>query len=244
MRRQYFYWTYLVVALLCTIYGGYLLFYHLNHEKGFVIGFLLFFLAGIIMLIIYGILYFKDYKAKKNKVIDAPVVEEKKEEIKVEEKKEEVKKEEAPIKREAPKEREVKTSPRKSTSSYAKPSPSIRRGASTYIRQAGYGTVLRVDNYRFYDMREGRYYRLEGNILHEEGRGPMYEIRGNSIRDLYGSYLYEISGSNINKSFGGFFASISGGYITKYDSSEKYEYGDSLSTSEMLCVVVLLFGKY
>ena len=92
-------------------------------------------------------------------------------------------------------------------------------------------------------MRSNTYYRLENNILMQDGYGPIYEIRSNQVKDAFGGYLYELSGSNINKTFGGFYASISGNYITLYDGSIKYEMSDSLSKSQILAVIALLFGK-
>ena len=77
-------------------------------------------------------------------------------------------------------------------------------------------------------MRNNTYYRIENNIVNQDGYGIRYEINGNQIRDAFGGYLFEISGSNINKIFGGFYASISGNYITLFDSSKKYEMTESL----------------
>ena len=93
-------------------------------------------------------------------------------------------------------------------------------------------------------MRTNTYYRIEGNVVNQEGCGIRYEIRGNQIRDAFGGYLYELSGSNINKVYGGFYASISGNYITLFDLSQKYEMTDSLSKKQILVAAALLFGAY
>ena len=128
-----------------------------------------------------------------------------------------------------------------------KPSPSSSSSYSVstvYVKQVGYGPLLRVEGNRILDMRSNTYYRIEDNMVMQEGYGPVFEIRGNQIKNAFGSFLYELSGSNINKVFGGFYASISGNYITLYDLSIKYEMTDSLSKSQILAVAALLFGKY
>ena len=91
-------------------------------------------------------------------------------------------------------------------------------------------------------MRNNTYYRIEGNIVKQDGYGPLFEINGNQIRNIYGGNLFELSGSNINKTLGGFYASISGNYVTLYDSSRKYEITDSLSKVQILAVAALLFN--
>ncbi len=93
-------------------------------------------------------------------------------------------------------------------------------------------------------MRSNTYYRLENNMVMQEGYGPIFEIRDNQIKSSFGGYLYyELSGSNINKTFGGFYASISGNYITLFDGSIKYEMSDSLSKRQILIVAALLFNQ-
>ena len=116
--------------------------------------------------------------------------------------------------------------------------------STVYVKQVGYGPLLRVEGNRILDMRNNIYYRIENNMVTQEGYGPVFEIRGNQIKDAFGGYLYELSGSNINKVYGGFYASISGNYITLYDLSVKYETTDSLSKRQILAVAALLFGKY
>ena len=116
--------------------------------------------------------------------------------------------------------------------------------STVYVKQVGYGPLLRVEGDRIIDMRSNTYYRLENNMLMQDGYGPVFEIRGNQIKNAFGGYLYEISGSNINKTFGGFYASISGNYITLFDLSIKYEMTNQLSKKQLLAVVALLFGKY
>ena len=93
-------------------------------------------------------------------------------------------------------------------------------------------------------MRNNVYYRIEDNMVKQEGSGPVFEIRGNQIKNAFGGFLYELSGGNINKIYGGFYASISGNYITLFDLSVKYELTGQLSKKQTLAVVALLFGKY
>ena len=244
MRKQYFYWMTAVFGIFGTVYGGYLLIYHFNHGNGLNVLALVLLILGVVALSFYIILYISVAMAKKkaedNKVIDVKL-EEKKEEV-VETPKEEVK-EEKPVEKkpqtkkddvvyEAPRERREYTS----SSSYSY--------STVYVKQVGYEPVLRVTGPQIVDMRNNTYYRLENNMVMQDGYGPVFEIRGNQIRSAFGGYLYELSGSNINKVFGGFYASISGNYITLFDLSQKYEMSDSLSKKQILAVAALLFGQY
>ena len=245
MRRQSFYWTYLVIAILCTAYGGFLLFYNLNHGKGLSIFHLIFTIVGILMLIGYGVLRYFSGKGKAEKAREVTSYVEEKKEVEEEPVKEEVKVEEKPaeIKEEkkttyTPRSDVVYESRRKSRSHYD------RENINAYVRKVGYGPVLRIDDNRIYDMRYNCYYRIEGNNVLKEGYGYAYEINGNRIRETYGSYLYEISGSNINRVFGGYYASIGGNSITTFDLKERYELSDSLPSKYILVIAALLFGSY
>ena len=237
MRRQYFYWTYLVIAIVLTVYGGYSIIYSVSHDKNTPILGIVFFIIGIVMLIIYLVLYLITiFQRKKNSVKEEPV-----ETIK-EEPQEEVKEETEPIKEEEPTPKVNNT--HRDDVTYER-GPAIRYGGSesSYVRKVGYGPVLEVSGNRIRDMRNNCYYRIDGSYVYLEGSGVMFEISGDRIRSVSGGYLYEISGGSINKIYGGFFASVSGGYITKYDSSEKYEIS-SLTQKQLLVVTVLLFGEY
>lgn len=240
MRRQYFYWTYLVTALVISVYGGYIVFYNLNNKKDVPVLGLVFFIAGIVLLLIYLILFIVSFTQKKNRPINNEVVEvkEKEEEIKPE-----IKEEPKPEVKEEPKPR-VASSPRRDIEYRSVRKISRPVGGSAYIKRVGYGPVLRVEEEEILDMRTNSYYRIEGNMVKRSGGGPVFEISGNSIRAAFGSYLYEISGNNINKTYGGYFASISGGYIQTYDLQEKYEISGQLSLRQQLAVVALLFGTY
>lgn len=236
MRKQRLYWSISVFGIIGTIYGAYLLFYHLNHNNKFSAGALVLLIFGLLALAASLILFLSYYIIeKKNKDIQTPPVEEKViQEEKIEpviEKKEEVK---VAIKKEdyVPKTQRTKVS----YSSYSV--------STVYVKQVGYGPLLRVDGNRILDMRTNTYYRIEDNLVKQEGYGPVFEIRGNQIKNAFGGYLYELSGSNINKVFGGFYASISGNYITLYDLSVKYELTDSLSKKQILAISALLFGNY
>ena len=243
MRRQYFYWTYLVLCFVFIIYGGYNLIYNFNHGKGLSIISLVMLIIGSVLLIIYLILFLITYLNKKKRVKqDDRVIEE---ESLIEEKKEEPK----PIEEEKKSEPEPvkKTAPMDEVIYERSPRPQSRYDidwASGYILLVGYGPVLRLSENRILDMRNNTYYRIEGNIVKQEGSGPVFEINGRKIRSAFGGYLYEISGSNVNKVFGGFYASFSGNYLTTYDSKEKYEVPGSMTIQQQLAVVALLFGAY
>lgn len=235
MRRQYFYWSYLVLSLVLTIYGGYTLIYHFHHNNKLSILSLVFLIIGAIMLLIYLVLYLLSLKSKKKKsqvVAEVPVVEEKIEPVK----------EPEPVKEE--KLVSSKPASRSNNVTYTRQSYSVYDSDDIYVKKVGYGPVLRVTGSRILDMRSNTYYRIQGNTVNQEGSGQVFEINGNSIRSVFGGYLYEISGSNINKVFGGFYASISGNYITLYDLIDKYEMTGSLNQKQLLIVAALLFGAY
>lgn len=236
----------MVIGTIGIAYGAHLLFYHSSKGEGLYIPGLLLLIFGILFLIpsIVANIYFV-FKRRKE---FAASIEEKQKEIeekegKVEEPAPTPKEKEEKVETAQPR-REVRPSytPRPQRSDEEAPSrPSC---STSYVKKVGYGPVLRVCGPQIVDMRSNTYYRIEGNIVKEDGGGPRFEIRGNQIRDIYGSYLYEVNGSNINKVYGGFYASISGSYITLYDLSEKYEMTDDLSKKQILAVAALLFGRY
>ena len=249
MRIQRFYWALMVLGIVGVAYGSSLLIYNFNRGNGLNIPALLFLILGILCLLFFTILaIFFRVSRKKN----IETVKDEKEELIIEPD-EEV--EETPISIAEPKpaiepkqdeieeenDEEVPYEPRQQRTYSSSSSYSY---SMVYVKKVGYGPVLRVEGSRIIDMRTNTYYRIENNIVMQDGYGPRYEIRGNQIRDVFGGYLYEISGSNINKVFGGFYASISGSYITLYNLSEKYELTDSLSRNQLLAVAALLFGKY
>ena len=236
----------MVIGTIGLSYGAHLLFYHSSKGEGLYIPGLLLLIFGILFLIpsIVANIYFV-FKRRKE---FAASIEEKQKEME-----EEAKKAEEPVPTPKEKEEKVETAqprPEERPSYTPRPQRSDEEAparvyySTSYVKKVGYGPVLRVCGPQIVDMRSNTYYRIEGNIVKEDGGGPRYEIRGNQIRDIYGSYLYEISGSNINKVFGGFYASISGSYITLYDLSEKYEMTDDLSKKQILAVAALLFGRY
>ena len=237
MRKQYLPWMIAVFGIVGTVYGGYSLIYHYRHSGSLFVAGLILFILGLIALIFFIALIVSikmAQKKKKNEPIPSKVEEPKEAETPI--------KEEKPvpsIKRE-PKQKEEYVPKvertRVSSSSYSH--------STIYVKQVGYGPLLRIDGDRILDMRNNTYYRFENNMLMQEGYGPVYEIRGNQIKNAFGGYLYELSGNNINKVFGGFYASISGNYITLFDLSIKYETTDSLSKRQILAVAALLFGKY
>ncbi len=238
-RRQYLDWVIMVIGIIGTAYGAYLLVWHYNLKNVLFVPALVMLIIGIIALAFIIALETSKYLAHKKKqdnAIPTQVEEVKEEETKAEEKVEE------PVKEEPKPKVERKQSEYVERSSHASYSYSVP--SSIYVKLVGYGPLLRVEGNRIQDMRDNSYYRIENNIVNQEGYGPRFEIRDNQIRDVFGGYLYEISGSNINKAYGGFYASISGNYITLYDSSKKYETTEQLSKKQVLTVAALLFGKY
>ena len=237
MRRVNFWWTYLVGCIVCIVYGGGTLAYHLNKGNGLSIHALILLILGSVLLIVFLILYLISLfqKRKETDKVEEPQEESVEE---VEEPSEELQEEDssddkidyASIERIHPSQISHGSS---STSS---------GGRTTYIKLVGSGPILRVEGDRIYDMRNGTYYRIEDNIVKKEGSGPIFEISGGRIRAAFGSYLYEISGNNVNKVFGGYYASIDSGKITKHDLSEIYEISGSLNSAQQLAVVALIFG--
>lgn len=238
-RKQYMPWLIMVLGIVGTAYGIHLLIYHFNKGNGLNVLALLLLILGMVCLIFTILLLGSIYLAQKKKknediIIDEPV--EEKEEV-VEPKKEEAK----PAPKVEKKNIETGYVPQEKRTCGSSSNSYV---STCYIKQVGYGPLLRVEGNRILDMRNNTYYRIENNIVNQDGYGIRYEINGNQIRDAFGGYLYEISGSNINKVFGGFYASISGNYITLYDSSRKYEMTESLSKKQLLVVAVLLFSNY
>lgn len=243
MRKIYLVWSIAVFGVIGTVYGGYSLIYASNHGKELPIYGVLLLIFGLIALITFLVLYIisfiQEKKRKKNKPVPTPTIEETvAEEEAFEPTIDEVKS--TPLRKSEPEEKEYEPRPQRSYSSSA----SSYYASTTYIKEVGYGPILRMEGNRIVDMRSNTYYRIENNMVMQEGYGPVFEIRVNQIKDAFGGYLYEISGSNINRVFGGYYASISGNYITLFDLSKKYEMTDSLSKRQILVVAVLLFGKY
>ena len=239
MRRQHIEWTFLVLSLVLTGYGTFSIVYNLSKGNEVPILGIIFVAVGGVLLLTYIVLLIISLiqKAKRQNKVVATVVEEKKEEIK-ETPKVEVKEEFKPVESKKRTYSDEVTYVRRSSRSIYDNDYS-----TVYVKKIGYGPILRVEGNRIYDMRANRYYRIEGRQVKLEGSGPVFEIYGDKIKKAFGGYLYEVSGDNINKVFGGYFASVSGNYLTKYDLSEKYEIG-SLNKSQLLAVVVLIFGEY
>ena len=236
MRRIYFSWIIAVIGIFGTVYGAYLLAYHFNHGNGLSVLSLVLLILGIVCLslsIPMWIISYINNKKRKDEPTPPPVKEEPKEEMVEQPKEEKIEL----VQRQKPVHSGyVSRSDDKTYTSYVP--------TTVYVKQVGYGPVLRVEGNRILDMRSNTYYRIEGNMVNQEGYGPVFEIRDNQIRSAFGGYLYELSGSNINKVYGGFYASISGNYISLYDLSMKYEMTDSLSKKQILVVAALLFGSY
>ena len=249
MRRQYFWWTYLVGAIVCIAYGGYTLIYHFQNSNTLSVHSLILLILGSVALAFFLALYvvflFQKKKNAKTSPTKSSIEEDGTEDASSSS---EEKEEERESVFDSKEDEETAPEPaprpeRKRDYEYSR-SPSRSYETDAYIRKVGYGPVLRVSGARILDMRNNTYYHLQGNTVNQDGYGPVYEISGNRIRSAFGGYLYEISGDNVNKIYGGFFASFSGNTIVKHDASERYEVSDSLSLAQRLAVVALLFGNY
>ncbi len=251
MRKQRFEWSFVVLGLVLTIYGGYSLIYNYVNDKdipGLGIAFLI---VGATLLLLYLGLFIISLFQKKRIVPDQ---EQPSEQPPIEETTTE--EAEKPIEEETVEEEITEDSKDDYDSSYEIYTPKERityqrnrsiydsDGGSGYVKKVGYGSVLRIENNRILDMRTNTYYSIEGNIVSELGGGPVFEISGNRIKSAFGDYLYEISGNNVNKVFGGFYASFSGNYLQTNDLEHVYEISCSLNSKQRLAVVALLFGCY
>ena len=245
MRRIYLPWMITVFGAFATTYGSYLLAYHFNHGNGLSIPALLLLVFGLPALGFAIAWFVSDYINKKKKKIE--VVEIKEENIEQEKEAVSYKENETKV---AVSEKEEPTKKPTVNKEYT-PRTKVTYNSSSsysettvYVKQVGYGPLLRINGVRILDMRNNTYYHLENNMVMQEGYGPVFEISGNQIKDAFGGYLYELSGSNINKVFGGFCASISGNTISLYDASERYEMTGTLNARQILAVAALLFGTY
>lgn len=239
MRRITFAWTFLVLALVLTIYGGYSLIYSLAHNEDVPILGLVFLIVGTILLVLFAVLMLITYFQKKKHTSEH------KEEVVVEEAK---KVEEVVEKKEEPKpEKKTVQSVRNYSydeDDYPRAKSYSRYDSETiYVKKVGYGPVLRIEGANIFDMRSNTYYRIEGNMIHQNGYGPVYEISGNRIRIAFSSYIFELSGDNINKVFGGYYASFNGTYLQTFDLKEKYEITGRLNNKQKLAIAALLFNS-
>lgn len=240
MRRITFKWTYLVLAIMLTAYGGFMLIYNHTHHKEMSILALVFLIIGSLMLLSYFVLLVIDaFRNKPVMIKEDPKIEE---EI-VETPKEEPVKKDKPVVEQKPTPKKDYTYEKRTVVNRSK-DDSDSDCSTYYIRKVDYGPILRVTGNDILDMRTNTYYRIEGNMVNQAGSGPVFEISGNRIRSAFGGYLYEILGDNVNKVYGGFYASFSGNYLTTYNLEEKYEVPSTLNKKQQLLVVALLFGTY
>lgn len=245
MRKYYLYWGLAVFGIVGTAYGSYSIVYNNRHGKDMPIYGLVLLIFGILSLMAFLAwalsIHLSKQKKRKNSATPCPIEDK---EVKIEEKTVPEEKEAAAAPKPEP-ERPKEEAERRYTSRSERLYVSSSRPSfsTAYVKQVGYGPVLRIEGPRIIDMRSNTYYRIDDNFVMQDGYGTRYEIRGNQIKDAFGGYLFEVSGSNINKVFGGFYASISWNYITLYDLSEKYEMTDSLSKKQILVAAALLFGN-
>ena len=154
MRRQSFYWTFLVLTIVLTAYGGYSIFYNLSRGSDVPLLGEVFFIGGIILLVLLLVLLLVDFlqrkKAKKNKTLKP---EEKIEEPQQPEEKEKQPEEEpVPVEKEEPAPEPSPAPAEEVEFVRVKPAPRFR-GGSAYIKKVGYGPVLRVEEEEILDMR-------------------------------------------------------------------------------------------
>ena len=255
MRKYRLPWSIAAFGFVTVAYGTYSLVSHLKNDEEIFLPGLLMLIAGAIALLTLLVLILIDaFKRIRNKdLIEAPIKEDSYEEaIKLEEEEKHISKNPINIDEEEIENEEIDNVEEYDEEEEEEFTPSYTRSYSSssysysiiYVKEIGYGPVLRIDGGRILDMRNNVYYHIENNIVIQDGYGPTFEIRGNQIKDVYGSYLFEISGNNINKVFGGFYASVSGNYITLFDSSKKFEVTESLSRNQILIIAALLFGRY
>ena len=239
MRRQHFLWTYLVLAVVLTGYGGFSVAYNHIHGRPLPILGIVFLSIGGVMLLAYLVMLFITIIQKHNQKSEEMVIEQKPEDVAKEEVKDEYNTKEKV-------ERDYASRQNREDTEYVsrKNSDGIYDSETIYVKKVGYGPILRVYGSQILDMRNNIYYQIEGNRLKQQGYGYVYEIIGNRIKLSYGGYLYEISGNNISKTYGGYFANISGNFIQTNDLKEIYETSGSLNKKQQLCVVALLFGTY
>ena len=67
MRRQYFYWAYLVFAVVLTMYGTYSIIYSLNHQKDIPLLAIIFVTIGVAMLVLFAVLFLISVVQKKKR---------------------------------------------------------------------------------------------------------------------------------------------------------------------------------
>ena len=246
MRRQYFRYLYLVGSLVFTIYGFYSIFYSIAKDKDIPVLAIIFATLGSALLVLFLVFCIIDY-VRAHKTVETYVPEVEKEDLKQDENIEktigtqlnETKVLEKPSS-DIKKERVYVNNDERPTRTKI-----IYHSYDTvYVKQIGYGPVLRIEGNRILDMRTNTYYSFNGNVLNRDGSGPVFEISGNRIRKSFGSYLFELSGNNINKVFGGYYASFSGSYLQTYDLSYKYEITGAISNMNKLVIAALLFGEY
>ena len=189
MRKQSFYWTYLVIAIVLIMYGGFSIIYNINHHKDIPDYGVILLIVGVVMFVIFLILFFISLFQKKKEASKPKVVETHIEETVIEE----IPEAEEPQEEQEIEEEDEPTpvvANHQKDDDYEPVRPIRRFGGSAYIKQVGYGSVLRVENENILDMRSNTYYHIEGNMVKRSGSGPVFEISGNRIKEEFGSYLY------------------------------------------------------
>ena len=149
MRRQYFTWTYLVLAVVLTMYGVFSIVYSLDHEKDIPVLAIVFTAIGGTMLVAFAILYLISVFQKRKRCSESQIIEEEEDEEIEESEPEEI--EESKAEEENTEEVEpIEESESNEDEDdfeevvYERRTSSGFRGGSAYISRVGYGPVLRV----------------------------------------------------------------------------------------------------
>ena len=253
MRKQNIGWTLLVIALVMLGYGGFSTIQGASSQKGApALGIVLLVIGSILVLLflVLGLINIWQKKKKTNAAVEEKAVSmDNIEPIANAEPAKAAKDDTNCSSSNGTKENSrVSLDKKPATSVYDdddayEPRPVRRSGGTGYVRVAGRGMELRISGNEILDMRSNTYYSINGNMVTKNGSGPAFEINGNRIRKAFGDYLFEISGNHVNKIYGGHFASISGGYLKTDDGQWIIEIPGSLSLTQQLAVVALLFGR-
>ena len=154
-----------VFGIVATVYGGYTLIYHFNHSNKLSVYSLVLLILGSISLLLFLSIYIPSYFARKKKK-EEPLpptennsVEEEVEKTLVEEEKP------TPSINPEPKIEYEEPSPRPQRERVSSSSSYV---STVYVKQVGYGPLLRIEGNRIIDMRTNTYYRIENNMVNQE----------------------------------------------------------------------------
>ena len=70
MRKQSFYWTYLVIAIVLIMYGGFSIIYNINHHKDIPDYGVILLIVGGVMFVIFLILFLSLFFKRRKKLVN------------------------------------------------------------------------------------------------------------------------------------------------------------------------------